>query len=64
LKSIISGDTNDDDYELEGDAAIDVVGMGNKPSALNFDDGAGDDDVLFSLHAAARYGVWRNSNQS
>jgi hypothetical protein len=61
LKSI-SGDTNDDDYELEGDAAIDLVGMGNKSSALNFDEGAGDDDVLFPLHAA-RDGIWRNSNQ-
>jgi ankyrin repeat protein len=58
----IGGDSNDDDddYELEGDAAIDVVGMGNKPSTLVLDDDvfydAGDDDTMFPLHAAAREG--------
>jgi acyl-CoA-binding protein len=57
-KSIIVG--NDDDNDLEGEAVLDMAGMGNKPSTL-LDDNANskvmaEEDAKFPLHAAARDG--------
>ena len=63
VKSISGDDGNDDNYELEGDAIMDVVGMGNKPSTLmalvdDDDDSAAaaTEDAKYPLHAAAREG--------
>ena len=53
----ISGDGSDDDYELEGDAVVDVVGMGNKPSRPAEEQGGGEEDAKYPLHAAAREGL-------
>lgn len=71
-KSIIGNDDDDDNYELEGDAVMDVMSMGNKPSTLAaagsdsfYDCIEGDDDgdnngtttsTKYPLHAAAREG--------
>lgn len=60
-------DDDDDDDDLEGDAILDVGGMGNRPSTLlmgadaadDDDDGAAAvalDDATHPLHAAAREG--------
>jgi ankyrin repeat protein len=66
VKSIGGGDHDDDekgDVELEGDAVMDVVGMGNKPSTLVHDNEDNDQEELYAqedarypLHAAARDG--------
>ncbi|KAG7351431.1 ankyrin repeat domain protein [Nitzschia inconspicua] len=63
VKSIGGGDDDDDDdNDLEGDAVMDVMGMGNKPSTLvhdydnNNDADYAQEDAEFPLHAAAREG--------
>ncbi|KAG7354548.1 ankyrin repeat domain protein [Nitzschia inconspicua] len=68
VKSIGGGGDNDDDNDdeddddLEGDAVMDVMGMGNKPSTLvhdyNNDNDAdyAQEDADFPLHAVAREG--------
>jgi acyl-CoA-binding protein len=58
-KSIIVGN-DDDENDLEGEAVLDMAGMGNKPSTL-LDDNANnkvmaEEDAKFPLHAAARDG--------
>jgi acyl-CoA-binding protein len=61
IKNIAEGD-DDEDYELEGDAAIDMMGMGDKPSTLAGDydkeqkDELALEDSQYPLHAAAREG--------
>ena len=61
IKNIAEGD-DDEDYELEGDAAIDMMGMGDKPSTLagEYDKEQKDElaleDSQYPLHAAAREG--------
>ena len=51
---------DDDNEELEGDAVMDMNGMGNKPSTLSAErtkeeeDADDEDDRAFPLHAAAR----------
>ncbi|KAL3909002.1 MAG: hypothetical protein SGARI_002809, partial [Bacillariaceae sp.] len=57
----ISGGANDDEYVLEGEAVVDVVGMGNTVSTLVGDDeedaaAMAEEDKQFPLHAAAREG--------
>jgi len=54
------GDMNDDDYELEGDAVIDMNGMGMKPSTLLTERtkeeelAEAEEEKAYPLHAAAR----------
>mmetsp|Transcript_9244 Transcript_9244/g.10553 ORF Transcript_9244/g.10553 Transcript_9244/m.10553 type:complete len:364 (-) Transcript_9244:214-1305(-) len=59
INSITEGD-NDEDYELEGDAIIDVMGLGDKPSTLagEYDDidALALEDSQYPLHAVAREG--------
>lgn len=50
---------DDHDYEMEGDPAIDVMGLGDKPSTLadEYDsDAVALEDSKYPLHAAAREG--------
>ena len=57
IKNIGEGD--DQDYELEGDAAIDMMGLGDKPSTLvdEYDEDAmALEDSQYPVHAAAREG--------
>lgn len=52
-------DNDDQDYELEGDPAIDVWGLGDKPSTLadEYDkDALALEDSQYPIHAAAREG--------
>lgn len=59
IKSIAEGE-DDGNYELEGDAVIDVMGLGEKPSTLAGEDYDNDalalEDSQYPLHAAAREG--------
>eukprot|EP00532_Pseudo-nitzschia_australis_P008647 CAMPEP_0168177672 /NCGR_PEP_ID=MMETSP0139_2-20121125/8607_1 /TAXON_ID=44445 /ORGANISM="Pseudo-nitzschia australis, Strain 10249 10 AB" /LENGTH=418 /DNA_ID=CAMNT_0008096795 /DNA_START=82 /DNA_END=1338 /DNA_ORIENTATION=+ len=55
------GEGEDQDYELEGDPAIDVMGLGDKPSTLVDEyeyekDAIALEDSQYPIHAAAREG--------
>ena len=52
-------DGGDVDYELEGDPAIDVIGLGDKPSTLageHDEDATALEDSKYPIHAASREG--------
>ena len=54
-------EADDQDYELEGDPAIDMWGLGDKPSTLMDDydkDALALEDSKFPIHAAAREGKY------
>ncbi len=58
-RSMLSND-DDENFELEGDAVMDINGMGNRPSTLSAErtkeeeEAEDEDDKAFPLHAAAR----------
>lgn len=59
-RSMLVSDDDDENFELEGDAVMDMNGMGNRPSTLvverTKEEEAADfeDDKAYPLHAAAR----------